>query len=425
MATQMSTSSTSKLPNESRRKIRDSCNNCSAQKIKCGKQRPSCARCTTKKLQCNYSYSQRTGRRSSSMNTQRDGTGSNVAFLPTIVDSPAVTSDPTTSLFGSTSSLTTTSPRKVHSNNATIESPRDIEPNPFDDPNFFPDLNFDFLASPPDTEGTASRSSSLHTTNDLTEANQLIDPEILWQSLPTSTPEFSFDGLKSFSSHPIFDLDQVGPFRKSLERTVQRAHDCMALALQVVNDLSVMREPCMVATSDPMTAIESSKTDIRDVDTVLFTNREAATSVKKILDCTCSNDQSVSLACYLATSKIISWYGAAIEAVGDRSENQERQTKMLLDTKSSQGTMAERIIARPIYMGKYCLDPEVQRVVRAQVVLGELKEHVQPLLHRLPRYHVTGLETDSDSTPNNMQACVLRDQLRTVIQNARNLNGSG
>nr|AIW00663.1 Zinc fingertranscription factor [Shiraia sp. slf14] len=431
----ISSSSSLNNNNEHRRKIRDSCNNCSAQKIRCGKQRPSCARCATKKLQCNYSYSQRTGRRSSSMNTQRDGP--TIAFMPTIPHSPATPSDPN-DVFGRPLSLTDTSPRLTHASSLPVGSPIDFDPNPFDDPNFFPDLNFDFLASP-NTETVASHSSSSKTTNDSTDTTQFVDPDALWQTLPpsasvsaaasastsASTSNFSFDTLKNVSSHPIFDLDQVAYFRKSLEKPSQRSHDCMALALQVVNDLSIMREPCMTATSDPMTGIESAKNELRDVDTVLFINRDAAQSVKKILDCTCSADPTVSLACYLATTKIVDWYGAAIEAVGERSEEEGCYSKKDTTQKSSQNTMADRIIARPIFMGKYCLDSEVQRVVRAQVVLGELKEHVQPLLNRLPRYHVTGLDADADSTSNNVQACVLRNQLRNVIQSARHLNGSG
>ncbi|KAH8730331.1 malamycin response protein 1 [Phaeosphaeriaceae sp. PMI808] len=409
--------------NEHRRKIRDSCNNCSAQKIRCGKQRPSCARCASKKLQCNYSYSQRTGRRSSSTIAQKEVP--QVAFLPAILDSPVATCDPN-AMYGSTLSLTPTSPQPAQAANALAESPLDIDPNPFDDSNFFPDPTFDFLISVPNTETAHSRSSSTNIpTTKTSEAAQLIDPESLWQPLIAPSSDFTFEALKSVSNHPIFDQDHVAPFQQPLEKKHQRGHDCMALALQVVNTLSIMREPCKTATLDPMTCIESSKTEIRDVDTVLFFNRDAAQSVKKILDCPCSNDRTVSLACYLATSKIVEWYGAAIEAVGERSEQPDHYITKVQPPKSSQYAMAECIIARPIYMGKYCLDSDVQRAVRAQVVLGELKEHVQPLLNRLPHYHVTGIDADNDPASNSIQACVLRNQLRTVIQSARSLNGGG
>lgn len=343
------------------------------------------------------------------MNQQREAPAQSAPpHLPTILDSPVSISD-ANGMYGTALSLATTSPYQLPLMSASLETPH-----PFDEPNPF-ELNFDFLTSPPGLDAIPARSAS-----DM-DATQYIDVETFGQHFP-SMPDLNFESLRTVSSHPIFDQDQVASFRRSIEKTTQRGHDCMALALQVVNNLSVTREPCirMVATSNPMTGIEATRTEDRDVDTVLFINRDAAQSVKKILECSCISDQAVALACYLATSKIVDWYGAAIEAVGGRPEDSEQYLKHL---RSSQGIMAERIIARPIYMGKYCLDPEVQRVVRAQVVLGELKEHVQPLLNSLPRFHVTGLESD-DSTAK-VQACALRTQLRTVVQNARNLNGSG
>jgi hypothetical protein len=408
--------------NEHRRKIRDSCNNCSGQKIRCGKQRPACARCATKKLQCNYSYSQRTGRRSSSMNSATKD-APNVAFLPAIPDSPTATCDPS-AMFGSALSLeSSTSPKPAQASDYPMDSPMEFATSPFDDPTLFPDLNFDFLVSPSDN--TAPSISSSNGAAETAE-QKYIDSDQLWQNLPNANSVFNYDTLKTVSAHPIFDKEQIESFRKTLSQVNQRGHDCMALALQVVNDLSVMREPCMTSISDPMACMDSSKAELRDVDTVLFINRDAAQSVKRILDCTCSNDQAVSMACYLATTKIVDWYGAAIEAVGERAEDKERFSKISLTSKSSQGAMADRIIARPIFMGKYCLDSEVQRVVRAQVVLGELKEHVQPLLDLLPKYHITALGADVNSAAASVgPACVLRTQLRAVIQSARNLNGTG
>lgn len=349
------------------------------------------------------------------MNQQREAPPHSAQpHLPTILDSPVSMSD-ANGMYGTALSLAATSPYQMPLLSASIETPH-----PFDEPNPF-ELNFDFLTSPPGLDSIPARSASSNTGTDM-DAAQYIDVETFGQHFP-SMPDLNFESLRSVSSHPIFDQDQVASFRRSIEKTTQRGHDCMALALQVVNNLSVTREPCMVATSNPMTGIEAHRTEARDVDTVLFINRDAAQSVKKILECSCISDQAVALACYLATSKIVDWYGAAIEAVGGRPEDTEQYLK-IQGLRSSQGIMAERIIARPIYMGKYCLDPEVQRVVRAQVVLGELKEHVQPLLNSLPRFHVTGLEADNDSTAKT-QACVLRTQLRTVVQNARNLNGSG
>ncbi|OHX01095.1 aflatoxin cluster transcription factor-related protein [Colletotrichum incanum] len=49
--------------NRKRRRVRKSCNACSSQKIRCGKQRPRCQRCELKGLECAYSMSMRTGER--------------------------------------------------------------------------------------------------------------------------------------------------------------------------------------------------------------------------------------------------------------------------------------------------------------------------------------------------------------------------
>ena len=131
--------------NVQRRKIRDSCNNCSGQKIRCGKQRPSCARCATKGLVCNYSFSQRTGRRSaSSSNAQTVGL-TNLPSSNNNTTSPSVTDSQ--SLFGPTITMTPSlsPPIEDASTRAPAESPNDTYFGVFDDTSFFPDLSLDDL----------------------------------------------------------------------------------------------------------------------------------------------------------------------------------------------------------------------------------------------------------------------------------------
>ena len=57
---------------EGRRKMRESCNTCSSQKIRCGKERPICSRCVAKNVECSYSYSKRTGRRAAMRRVSTD-----------------------------------------------------------------------------------------------------------------------------------------------------------------------------------------------------------------------------------------------------------------------------------------------------------------------------------------------------------------
>ncbi|KAL6705700.1 hypothetical protein ACN47E_006489 [Coniothyrium glycines] len=418
-----------------RRKIRDSCNECSGQKIRCGKQRPACTRCVNKKLQCNYAYSQRTGRRSSSSSAsaivKRDA--SSVPVLPAIADDPASTVDLDV-LLGALSPSRPTSPKQAHETQHPNDISMDLDPSLFDDPTP-QDLSCDFLMSPSAESLTVSQDSlslanafNSNTVTDLNDQAFYGDSNQSWLDFSLPTPASSYDTVKTVSTHPLFDQEQLTSFKRGVQRVHTQSHDCMALALRVTNDLSVMREPCAVATSDPMAGIESSKTELRDVDSVLFVNRDAARSIKKILGCTCASDTNVALACYLATSKIIDWYDAAIRAMGSTLEDTDSSKSSIRSNNDSQGAMAEQIIARPIFMGKYCLDREAQRVVGAQVVLGELREHVQPLLTQLPRYQISGHDTADDATgvktPTGLQTCALREQLRTVIHNARALNRS-
>ncbi|EMD00435.1 hypothetical protein BAUCODRAFT_168304 [Baudoinia panamericana UAMH 10762] len=46
-----------------KRKLRESCTECSSSKVKCGKQKPDCSRCEQRSLQCVYEFSHRAGRR--------------------------------------------------------------------------------------------------------------------------------------------------------------------------------------------------------------------------------------------------------------------------------------------------------------------------------------------------------------------------
>ncbi|KAH8753122.1 cytochrome P450 [Hyaloscypha finlandica] len=48
--------------NRARAKLRTSCDNCQAAKVKCGHEKPSCRRCSVQKLECVYSLSRRMGR---------------------------------------------------------------------------------------------------------------------------------------------------------------------------------------------------------------------------------------------------------------------------------------------------------------------------------------------------------------------------
>jgi hypothetical protein len=270
--------------------------------------------------------------------------GPHIRFIPPTPDSPAMSD---TSAMYRSSVSSATSPSRSQASTASNDPLLEFDRNLFNDAISFTDFNFDFLTSLPIAREIRNDSTASHDTK-TAEATQF--DESPWQDFPASIMDLNHGSLRSVSTHPVFSQDQVASFQRSFEKRTHRNNDCMTLALQVVNNLSVMRETCMVATSIPTTCTESTKMELRDVDTVLFINRDSVQSIKKILDCTCSSDQAVTLACYLATTKVVEWYGAVIEAVGEWTDESNCSSKDF-GHRPSQNIMAERIIARLVYMG--------------------------------------------------------------------------
>jgi hypothetical protein len=252
----------------------------------------------------------------------------------------------TSAIYKSSVSSATTSPGPLTGSN---EPSLDFDRKLLNDTASFSDFNFDFLTSLPNSRD-ALNDTYIDSGTKPAGSTLFDQSQSLWQIFPTSMTDLDHGTLRSVSTHPIFSQDQVASFQNSFEKVTHRNNDCLALALQLVNDLSVTNEACMVTTSNPMASVESHRTEVRDVDTVLFINRDAAQSVQKILRCTCSSDQAVALACYLATTKIVGWYGAVIEAVGEYSD-QSTHPRKDSGHKTSPSILAKRIVARPVYMG--------------------------------------------------------------------------
>ena len=425
-----------------RRKIRESCNSCSSQKIRCGKQRPSCARCVAKGLECNYSYSQRTGRRAPTRMTRSDS----LSIAPIAAPATPVASESGSLIGVRSTSMTPMPPVMMHNGgdafslgsaqDATTTTTFDDTEDVFQD--FNSGISLDFLCSPATESSTSCNTfvnsvgtaGPVQTVSPLTPYSQ---PSNKWQSWQTN---ISTSAPGTFTPPTNGDLmqDQRATSTTQASQPYHHGQDCMTLAMQVIRDLHVSREHCTTAASDPMTCMQALKDDPRDVDAVLFLNRDAIKSVNKILACPCSADPIVSLACYLAATKIVEWYGAAVGITIDGSQgaNTGNNSDNLPDEEVHLRPISDRIIERPIFMGRYCLDAEVHRSVRAKVVLNELREHVQPLMGRLPRYQVSHSNIrgskhgtflhSSFSKDNDGQPCALRNQVRRIIREASNIN---
>lgn len=189
-------------------------------------------------------------------------------------------------------------------------------------------------------------------------------------------------------------------------------------AMKIVAELHITSSPCMTSGSEYV-SMRPTKAAARDIDDVLFQNRDAIATIKQVLECACAKSHTVLLACYMAASSVVAWYGAAIGLPPDGSEGGDQSP-------------GPQIVSRPIFMGRYCLDSNAEQAVRARVVLDEIREQMQPLLAKMPLHYVTRHDrsgstssstssmSSSSMSPNDAagKQCALRDQLRRIIAEA-------
>lgn len=189
-------------------------------------------------------------------------------------------------------------------------------------------------------------------------------------------------------------------------------------AMKIVADLHITSSPCMTSDSDYV-GMRPPKAAARDIDNVLFQNRDAIGTIKHVLECPCAKSHTVLLACFMAASSVVAWYGAAIGLPPDNSDGTDQPP-------------GPQIVSRPIFMGRYCLDSNAEQAVRARVVLDEIREQLQPLLAKMPLHYVSGHDRSGSTSSSSSsmstasmspidaagKQCALRDQLRRVIAEA-------
>lgn len=201
-----------------------------------------------------------------------------------------------------------------------------------------------------------------------------------------------------------------------------RTSDCTALALRVLAEMHVSGLNCTTRT-------HGLKDKARDVNTVLYKNREAIHTISPIVECSCFAELPCALAVYLVTQKVVAWYAAAIGVPDNGSDNGRS-----LGGNECDQHMTDLVIERPLYLGSFCLDTGSgsQRGVRAQVILAELQEHVQPFIAQLAQGQSARIATGcpGSSRATSLQASAdfvesqyweLREQLTRVIAQANSV----
>ncbi|KAI5370364.1 Putative aflatoxin regulatory protein [Septoria linicola] len=165
----------------------------------------------------------------------------------------------------------------------------------------------------------------------------------------------------------------------------QRDHGCLGSALQIFSELHVSSRACTLSVA--------SFDEVRELESVLNSNRKALERLAGILDCPCCREQEVLITTYMAISKALSWYSAALHVDGTTDH-------------VDQSTSVGRVVSPPAFMGGYCLDLQAQTLARAHVVMAQLREHLQPVMARLQKRADSSPPSRSSST-TSLGSCTM------------------
>ncbi|KAM3419064.1 hypothetical protein BST61_g5019 [Cercospora zeina] len=312
------------------RKFRDSCNACSAQKVRCGKERPRCERCSSKDICCNYSPSLRTGRHPGSvLDLESCNPRSNVA----------------------------NSSNEVEGLDITIEDER---------------VRGDRHALSNCFQGGSPWGKPLRGPADVrVSAESHVAHGCDWATM---------DWTRASSSQATGDWS---PPR--VERGNGAEHDCRAALLRLTaGQLHVASQKCLRV--DGGGGDEGARC-VRDVDAVLTVTREAMQLLRGRLDCVCMSDASVRLTAYMVAYKIVSLYGAIVGgseafgegAGGDMVDSPVFVGSYALDTAARRSVRARAVLQEV----RQHVQPAISKLPRFRAVLpsapvGSAKEGSGP-----------------------------------------------
>jgi hypothetical protein len=290
----------------SRKKLRESCNNCALSKVKCGKEQPVCARCDEREMYCHYSPTRRTGKRRAWSHTSADG-GSE---LPPSLKS--ITPPEEQSYFDYHGLVFN---QEMLSREDLLEN-RNLDNNASSQ-------SLSSLMSPPLSlqlqtgKAIGDAQSQIHDTmfskgNIWGDSNMYMGPlaeSYLQKPLPFMDQDPNFNMLMPLSSDEDQDSGKKG------ECQLDQNQHCMNRALDILQKLHTPLPNCSLALESKV----ESKASGRSIDELIATNKEVLDVVHQILDCPCSLDIQLAFILTTITSKIISWYSAVAQNNEDQS----------------------------------------------------------------------------------------------------------
>lgn len=273
--------STPAAPLPARPKLRDSCNACSASKVKCNRDKPTCARCAKRGLACEYLVTRRAGRKHDKARPRSSTTSSNSPQHPPLCTpewSVSGTPIPTLDYFSQLHSYS-------DSDQLTSLTGLTVDFDTFlGSPSSFPLLN------PPDSLLASSNQCAQGSTNgSYLEASFLFEEEFSSlpnESLPATHPN------PTDSTHCKASPDDS-------------SSSCLVKALDLFRQLLPPDFATCTRTHSPC----------RDqgftTETIVATNAKTVDAITHMLHCLCAHDDFLLVMVSMAAFKVMTWYAAA------------------------------------------------------------------------------------------------------------------
>ncbi|KAL9622211.1 MAG: hypothetical protein Q9160_003394 [Pyrenula sp. 1 TL-2023] len=230
-----------------------------------------------------------------------------------------------------------------------------------------------------------------------------------------SFPQLSTPNISTYFPEPNSGMEDISPHAQG--------QDCMALALDLISSLHVLSSTCALAVpgaaathSPPNSETWGPRKDrraVRGMDYVLIKNRTTIKTLHRIMQCSCSRDKSMAFVCSMVVEKVLRWYRAGTR---DFEEDEEAN--------GESETLPEQVMSLPIYMGEYRLYSVSQRLMRANLVLDELRTQMKPLLEKFTKRFCSSQQDSEDLVQSTLaSSCCnldrhLRERLREVAKEA-------
>ncbi|KAJ5573554.1 uncharacterized protein N7459_007981 [Penicillium hispanicum] len=160
----------------------------------------------------------------------------------------------------------------------------------------------------------------------------------------------------------------------------------------------------------------------RKMDDALTTNRKVIELVSHVLCCPCSGTPSVQLLLVVLCDRVVAWYRAMANSGNDEPFTAAPGPfSVPTSSAADDDEQGERILAQPVTIGEFAMDPAMQMRIQDQLVIGELRRVECMIQQFAARVQETRTQSSSGQGQKiyEMLGGLLRDQLQTQVNITR------